>query len=279
MQPARIRDAVVEACRLLEAPEAVQTRELADAVGLSRAYFQRSFKKQLGVTPQQYRRRVLAERARTAMAAGGSITRLVYDAGYSSSSRFYEGIGRELGMKPSVARAGGIDERIEYGLALCSLGVLLVAWTERGVCEVAFGEGEEALVTRLRTRFPRAELRPADGHGWVESVVAAVEHASPTDIPLDIRGTAFQERVWQALRAIPAGQTRTYSQIAETLGCPGAARAVARACATNDLAVLVPCHRVVAKNGSLSGYRWGMERKRELLRRERALSAPPVEKR
>jgi AraC family transcriptional regulator of adaptative response/methylated-DNA-[protein]-cysteine methyltransferase len=261
-------EALVEACRLLSSEEPVHTRDVARAVGLSGSYFQRCFKKHLGVTPQQYRRRILAERGREALGAADSVTQSVYEAGYSSSSRFYEGLGQELGMKPSVARAGGPGEVIHYALAQCSLGHLVIAWTRRGVCEVGFADSPGELVPQLKRHFPKARLDASDQAEWVAAVIGAVEMTSSVDIPLDIRGTAFQERVWRELRAIPAGETRTYSQIASALGQPSAVRAVARACATNSLAVLVPCHRAVRKDGSLAGYRWGVERKRELLLRE-----------
>jgi AraC family transcriptional regulator of adaptative response/methylated-DNA-[protein]-cysteine methyltransferase len=261
-------EALVEACRLLSSEALVHTRDVACAVGLSSSYFQRCFKKHLGVTPQQYRRRILAERGREALGAADSVTQSVYEAGYSSSSRFYEGLGQELGMKPSVARAGGPGEVILYALAQCSLGHLVIAWTRRGVCEVGFADSPGELVPQLKRHFPKAKLDASDPAEWVEAVIGAVEMTSSVDIPLDIRGTAFQERVWRELRAIPAGETRTYSQIASALGQPSAVRAVARACATNSLAVLVPCHRAVRKDGSLAGYRWGVERKRELLLRE-----------
>jgi AraC family transcriptional regulator of adaptative response/methylated-DNA-[protein]-cysteine methyltransferase len=265
---------IVEACRLLSSEEPMKTREVAEAVGLSDSYFQRCFKKHLGITPQQYRRRLLAERGREAIGRAASVTESIYEAGYSTSSRFYDGVGRELGMKPSVARAGGVGEEIHYVIAGCSLGQILIAWTKRGVCEVALADSARDLLSQLETHFPKAVLQPSEETRWVRAVIDAVEMAAPADIPLDIRGTAFQERVWRELRAIPVGETRSYSEIAEALGAPAAARAVARACASNTLAVVVPCHRAIRKDGALSGYRWGVERKRELLRREAAVEKP-----
>lgn len=262
--------AMVKACHLLSSNDRVQTRDVARAVGLSESYFQRAFKKLLGVTPQQYRRRVLAERGREAIGHARSVTESIYEAGYSSSSRFYEGVARELGMRPSAARAGGAGERVHYTIAVCSLGHVLIAWTERGVCEVDFADAATDLVSQLREHYPKATLEHSEGAEWAIAVIDAVEMGKPADIPLEIRGTAFQERVWQALRTIPTGETRAYSEVAEALGEPTAARAVARACATNRIAVLVPCHRALRKDGNLSGYRWGLERKRELLRRETA---------
>jgi AraC family transcriptional regulator of adaptative response/methylated-DNA-[protein]-cysteine methyltransferase len=263
-----VTDAIVEACRLLASEDATQNCNIADAVGLSESYFQRSFKKRFGVTPQQYRRRVLAERGRGTIGRARSVTESIYEAGYSSSSRFYDGIGRELGMSPSVAHHGGLDEQIQYTVLDCSLGQALIAWTPRGVCEVGFSDSAEQLLRRLEAHFPKASLEASDGAEWAEALIRSVEMASPVDVPLDIRGTAFQERVWQELRKIPLGETRTYSEIAHALGDPLAARAVAGACAANKLALLIPCHRVVRKDGNLSGYRWGIERKRALLRRE-----------
>jgi AraC family transcriptional regulator of adaptative response/methylated-DNA-[protein]-cysteine methyltransferase len=266
--PDRAVVAMVEACRLLGAEHPMTTHDVAQAVGLSDSYFQRSFKKHLGVTAQQYRRRAIAERGRDAIGEAGSVTQSVYEAGYSSSSRFYDGVGRELGMEPAVARAGGPGQQIRYSTARCSLGFILVAWTERGVCEVAFADTWTELLPQLETHFPKAALEAAVENDWVRGVVESVDVPTSRDIPLDIRGTAFQERVWRELRTIPLGETRTYSEIARALGAPSATRAVASACAKNKIAILVPCHRVVRKDGGLSGYRWGVERKQELLRRE-----------
>lgn len=263
-------DALVEACRLLCSEEPMRTRDVAKMVGLSPSYFQRAFKKHLGVTPQQYRRRVLAERGRDALAQARSVTESVYEAGYSSSSRFYDGLGRELGMKPSTARAGAPGELIGYAVHECSLGYLMIAWTDQGVCSVGFADSPGELVQQLGQRFSKARIEEAERPEWTRAVVETVEHATTTDIPIDIRGTAFQERVWRTLRGIPPGETRSYSEIARSLGSPSAIRAVAGACAANSLAVVVPCHRVLRSNGDLAGYRWGIERKRELLRREKS---------
>jgi AraC family transcriptional regulator of adaptative response/methylated-DNA-[protein]-cysteine methyltransferase len=260
--------AIVQACRLLERDAGTRTAELASAVGLSGSYFVRAFKRHMGVTPQAYRRRVLAERAKNELGAARSVTDAVFDAGYASVSRFYAGAGRELGMTPQQARNAGAGQVVRYVVRRCSLGHLLVAWTPRGVCEVSFGDHASEPVAALRTRFAGARLARADVPDWVDRVIAAVEQPSPADVPLDVRGTAFQQRVWEALRRIPLGQTRTYAQLAASLGAPSAARAVARACASNRLAVVVPCHRVIRGDGSLSGYRWRPARKRELLRRE-----------
>ncbi|HMI94104.1 MAG TPA: bifunctional DNA-binding transcriptional regulator/O6-methylguanine-DNA methyltransferase Ada [Polyangiales bacterium] len=268
--------AVVEACRLLERAEGTRSDELAAAVGLSASYFARAFKRRVGVTPQAYRRRVLAERAKEQLGSARSVTRAVYDAGYASASRFYAGAARELGMTPSEAQQGGRGQLVRYVVRRCSLGHALVAWTERGVCEVGFGDDADEVTAALRARFPHAQHAQSDLPAWIDRVLAAVERPQATasasaaalDVPLDIRGTAFQQRVWAALRRIPAGETRSYTELARALGSPAAVRAVARACASNRVAVLVPCHRVVRADGSLSGYRWKPERKRALLQRE-----------
>lgn len=259
---------VQEACRRLRAEERMTTRDVARGLGLSPSYFQRVFKKRLGVTPQQFRRRVLAERGRDALGRSASVTESVYEAGYSSSSRFYDSVAPELGMKPAAARAGAPGELLRYATVESSLGWLLIAWTERGVCQVGFADKPAELVAALRRTFPKARLEPSGRTPWVDAIVAAVETSTPADIPLDLRGTVFQERVWQLLREIPSGTTRTYKDLAEALGNPKGVRAVAGAIARNPLAVVVPCHRVIRSDGSLAGYRWGAARKRELLRRE-----------
>ncbi|MEM7433808.1 MAG: bifunctional DNA-binding transcriptional regulator/O6-methylguanine-DNA methyltransferase Ada [Myxococcota bacterium] len=272
MSPSRTprTTAIVEACRLLSSNAAARTRDVASAVGLSDSYFQRTFKKELGVTPQQYRRRILAQRGRDTLSRTNSVTEAVYRAGYSSSSRFYEGVGRELGMKPSTARLRGEGQAIRYTVAVCSLGHVLVGWTAQGVCEVALGDSREALVSQLATRFSGAYLEESAETDWTRAVIEAVEMPTTADIPLDIQGTAFQERVWRELRRIPLGETRTYAEVAAALGKPDGARAVARACAANPIAIVVPCHRVVRKDGKPSGYRWGLARKRKLLAREQS---------
>jgi AraC family transcriptional regulator of adaptative response/methylated-DNA-[protein]-cysteine methyltransferase len=263
---------MVKACRLLEEGELTRTDQLARAIGMSAFHFQRAFKKHVGVTPQAYRRRVVAERAKDAVVRAPTVTRAIYDAGYASSSRFYEGAGAELGMTPLRARAGGDGEQVRYVVRRCSLGALLVAWTDRGACDVRFGASDREVTAAIRARFPAARLERATVPPWVDAIVDAVERprarSIPLDMPLDIRGTAFQERVWRELRRIPPGETRSYGEVAESIGAPRAVRAVAGACAANRVAVVIPCHRVVRADGSVSGYRWGPERKRELLRRE-----------
>ena len=259
----RLAAQVVRACRRLEREEPEPTLEaLAAEAGLSRAHFQRVFKRAVGLTPKQYARTRRAERFRTSLGRA---------AGFGSSSRAYEGAA--LGMTPSAYRNGAAGLPIRYGVAACSLGWLVVAVSERGVCAIEFGDDPDELPARLRERFPGAELDEG-GAAFVrvlEQVVAFVEApASGLDLPLDIRGTAFQQRVWEALRLVPPGSTVGYAELAARIGRPEAARAVAGACAANALAVAIPCHRVVRADGSLSGYRWGGERKRALLERERA---------
>jgi AraC family transcriptional regulator of adaptative response/methylated-DNA-[protein]-cysteine methyltransferase len=232
----------------------------------------RVFRAHLGITPSAYRRRVMAERARATLAGSRSVLDAAEGAGFGAPSRFYASVGAELGMAAARARRGGEGERVTWVTRPCSLGRVLVAWTARGACHVGLGGRDEGLVRELRSRFPRADVTPGDAPPWLELLLAAVDGAAGAarGIPLDVHGTAFQERVWRALARISPGETRSYEEIAASLGAPHGARAVARACATNGLAVLVPCHRVVRKGGALAGYRWGLARKRALLARERA---------
>ena len=259
---------VLRACRLLEADGPMPNAAIAHALGVSASYLQRLFKARVGVTPHAYRRRVLAERTKSALPGASSVTTALYEGGYGASSRFYEGAARELGMSPKKARAGASGEDIRFAVRACSLGWVLVAWTARGVCDVRFGASSAEVTRSLRARFPGARLQRRGAPARVKDVLGSAERPTADGIPLDIRGTAFQERVWAALRSIPAGETRTYTEIARAIGAPSAVRAVASACAANVLAVVVPCHRVVRNDGGLAGYRWGAERKRALLDRE-----------
>lgn len=263
---------VAELCRKIEASEAPPTLgELAAHAGLSVFYTQRLFKAATGVTPRAYAAGQRAERVRGELQATGSVTAAIYGAGYNSSARFYAQSGALLGMTPGSYRAGGVDLEIRFALGECSLGSILVAATAKGVCAILLGDDPEALVHDLERRFARARLIGADAdfERLVAQVVGLVEQPRlAAALPLDIRGTAFQQRVWQALAAIPAGSTRSYAELADALGAPRAVRAVASACAANPLAVAIPCHRVVRGDGGLAGYRWGVERKRELLARE-----------
>jgi len=256
---------VVRACRLLEADGPMPNAAIAHALGVSTSYLQRLFRTRIGVTPHAYRRRVLAERTKAALPGASSVTTALYEGGYGASSRFYEGAARELGMSASKARAGAGGEDIRFDVRPCSLGWVLVAWTARGVCDVRFGASSAEVTKSLRARFPSARLQPRGAPPWVKDVLGSAERPPANGVPLDVRGTAFQERVWAALRRIPAGETRTYAELARAIGAPSAVRAVASACAANVLAVVVPCHRVVRSDGALAGYRWGRERKRALL--------------
>ena len=271
---ARQQQAVARACRTIErADVAPGLAELSAAAGMSRFHFQRVFKRLTGVTPKAYAAAQRMARVREGLARGDSVTAAMYGAGFGSSGRFYAQAQR-LGMTPRAAKAGGAGETIRFAVGECSLGSVLVAATAKGVCAIALGEDANALVRALQDRFPRAALAGGDAgfERWVAAVVGLVERpaAGPgQDLPLDIRGTAFQVRVWEALRGIPPGSTASYAEIARRIGASGAARAVAAACAANPLAVAIPCHRVVRTDGSLSGYRWGVERKAALLERER----------
>ncbi len=263
---------ITEACRLIENAETPPTLEqLTKSTGLSPFHFHRVFKAVTGLTPKQYAVAHRASRVRSELDRGGSVTEAIFDAGYNASSRFYESSNQMLGMTPSSYRAGGVDHDIRFAIGECSLGAILVAQSGRGVCAILLGDDPDALARDLQDRFPKANLIGGDRafEQLVATVVGFVEApALGLDLPLDVRGTAFQQRVWQALREIPTGVTVSYSDIAQRIGSPNAVRAVAGACAANMLAVAIPCHRVVRNDGGLSGYRWGVERKRALLARE-----------
>lgn len=266
---------VAQACRRIEAAEQPPSLDqLARDAGLSPFHFHRVFKAATGLTPKAYADARRARAVRDSLARrAASVTEAIFDAGFSATGRFYEHADALLGMKPAQYRAGGLDARIEFALGQCSLGAILVARSQRGVCAISLGDDPEALLRELQDRFPRAELVGDDAcfEELVAQVVGLVEQPGiGHDLPLDVRGTAFQQRVWQALRQIPVGETASYTQIAQRIGAPQSARAVARACAANTLAVAIPCHRVVRSDGALSGYRWGVERKHALLLRERA---------
>ena len=270
---AEARATVAAACRRIERAESPPSlATLATAAGLSAFHFHRLFKATTGVTPRAYAAACRAERLRQGLAHGGGVTAAGYEAGFNASSRLYAATPGRLGMTPGRFRAGGAGERVTAAVAPCSLGRVLVAGTARGLCAILLGDDDDTLLGDLRGRFPRAEIVEGDP-GFASTVAAAVAlveaPARPSpDLPLDIRGTAFQQRVWAALRAIPPGTTASYTDVAARLGQPAAVRAVAGACAANPLAVAIPCHRVVGRNGNLSGYRWGLERKRALLRQE-----------
>ena len=266
--------AVAAACRLIEAAETIPTLTvLAGAVGMSPYHFHRVFRATTGLTPRAYATAHRGNRIRDELARSATVTEAIYGAGYGSSGRFYESSGAILGMTPSAYRDGGAGTRIRLALGECSLGAILVAASDTGVCAIHLGDDPDGLVRDLEDRFPNATLVGGDEEfeRWVATVVGFVEAPRlGLDLPLDVRGTAFQQRVWQALGEIPFGATATYAQVAERIGAPSAARAVAGACAANPLAVAIPCHRVVRRDGRLAGYRWGVERKRTLLAREAA---------
>jgi AraC family transcriptional regulator of adaptative response/methylated-DNA-[protein]-cysteine methyltransferase len=262
-------DLIADACRLIEAAEQLPTLEtLASAVGLSPFHFHRLFKQQTGLTPRAYGAAHRAQRLRGALNADNTVTQAIYQAGFNASSRAYEKAEDVLGMTPGAYGNGGKNARIRFAVCLCALGHILVAQSDRGICAILLGDSPEALLNDLQDRFPKATLIGDDPafEATVATVVGFVEAPQiGLDLPLDIRGTAFQERVWQALRAIPVGTTISYADLAQRIGQPTAVRAVAGACAANALAVVIPCHRVVRTDGSLSGYRWGLERKRALI--------------
>jgi len=263
---------VAEACRFIaDAEEAPDLETLAKHAGISRYHFHRVFKAVTGLTPHDYVVAKRTQRVRKKLGQRDTVTEAIYDAGYNSSGRFYETTNEVLGMTPSHFRAGGARTDIRFAIGECSLGSILVARSNRGVCAILLGDDPAVLVRDLQDTFPRANLIGGDGEfeQLVAEVVGFVEApAVGLDLPLDIRGTAFQQRVWQALREIPAGETVSYSEIARRIGSPKSVRAVAGACAANTLAVAIPCHRVVKQDGMLSGYRWGVERKRALLEKE-----------
>jgi AraC family transcriptional regulator, regulatory protein of adaptative response / methylated-DNA-[protein]-cysteine methyltransferase len=265
--------AVAKVCRMIEAAEEPPNlNALAEAAGMSRFHFHRVFKTITGVTPKAYAAARRAERVRDELSRSDTVTEAIFGAGFNSSGRFYANASQLLGMTPSNFRAGGIGASIRFAVGECSLGSILVAATDKGICAILLGDHPDPLLRDLQDRFPKAQLvgGVADFEQWIAKAVAFVEApALGLQLPLHIRGTAFQQRVWQALREIPAGSTASYTQIAERIGAPKAVRAVAKACSSNNIAVAIPCHRVVRNDGARSGYRWGVERKRALLARER----------
>ncbi len=264
--------AVASACRLIATAEDMPPlATLAEAAGLSPFHFHRVFKQVTGVTPRQYRAAERGKRLREGLPRARSVTEAIYDSGFNSSGRFYAASDALLGMTPSRFRAGGTGAKIRFAVGQCSLGAILVAATEKGICAIMLGDEAPPLIRALEDRFPKAALEGGDRsfESWVAQVVGLVE--SPKiglDLPLDLRGTLFQQRVWRALREIPPGTTQTYTEIARRIGAPNAVRAVGTACGANPVAVAIPCHRVVRTDGSLAGYRWGIARKRALLARE-----------
>jgi len=255
------------------ADRAVSMAELAERIGLSASHLQRSFKRLVGLTPRRYQTNRRMESFKSRLRGGATVSRATYDAGFGSSSRVYERAATSLGMTPAAYRRGGAGVRIRYTIADAPVGRVLVATTERGVCAVELGASDADVERGLRADFPNATIERDDEarETWVRAVLDRVRepgHGSMHRIPLDFAGTEFQRRVWDALRAIPAGETRSYAEVAAAIGEPKASRAVAQACASNRLAVVVPCHRVIRGDGEISGYKWGVERKRRLLSAE-----------
>lgn len=265
---------VAAACRMIEQASSVPTLDaLADMAHMSRYHFHRVFKALTGVTPKAYADAHRHRRVRDEIKRGASITEAIYDAGFNSNGRFYATSTQRFGMTPTAFRAGGGGSAIRFALGQCWLGSIAVAATDKGVCAILLGDDPDRLLRDLQDQFPNAQLIGGDAEfeQWVAQVVGFVDAPSRgLDLPLDVQGTAFQQRVWHALRAVPPGTTVSYAEIARRIGHPRAVRAVAQACGANALAVAIPCHRVVRSDGALSGYRWGVERKRALLEREHA---------
>jgi len=272
---------VANACRAIEQAEQLPSlKQLAEVGGLSPYHFHRVFKAVTGLTPKGYANAHRGQKVRQRLSASRSITDALYDAGFNSNSRFYEASGTLLGMKPGQYRDAGANTEIRFAVGQCSLGAILVAQSALGVCAILLGEDPHTLIDDFQHQFRNAELIGADpDFEWlVAQVVGFVEAPSMgLDLPLDLRGTAFQQRVWSALQDIAPGTTASYAEIAQRIGAPTSFRAVAQACGANRLAVAIPCHRVVRSDGNLSGYRWGVQRKRELLDREaRSAPTPPL---
>lgn len=263
---------VERACQYIEGrAEPVTLADLGVAVGSSPYHLQRTFKRIMGISPRQYAEAHRLDRLKAGLRDGDDITGALYDAGYGSSSRLYERSNAELGMTPAAYQRGGTAMQIHYTITNSPFGRLLVAATERGVCAVSLGDDDAALEAELRSEYPAAEITRDNArlNQWVAALIAHLSGEQPRlSLPLDIQATAFQRRVWQALQAIPYGSTQSYREVAEAIGAPTAARAVAQACATNPVALVIPCHRVVRAGGELGGYRWGVSRKQALLARE-----------
>jgi AraC family transcriptional regulator, regulatory protein of adaptative response / methylated-DNA-[protein]-cysteine methyltransferase len=247
-------------------------KNLAEHTGLSPAHLQRTFREAMGITPRQYADALRVARLKSELRKGSDVTTALHEASFSSASRLYEKSDAQLGMTPATYRKGGKGMNISYTITKCSMGRVLVAGTERGISAVYLGDKDADLAAALREEYPHAEIQPiAEGKSkWVRAIVTHLDKSnSPLDLPTDVMGTAFQRRVWQALREIPLGATRTYSDVARAIGQPSAIRAVGHACATNPAAIVVPCHRVIRTDGTLGGYRWGLDRKQSLLEKER----------
>lgn len=270
----RQREMIETVCRMIERGEtALNLDTLAEYAGMSRFHFQRTFKKMVGITPKQFQQSLRNAQVKQSLQNENNVTAAIYAAGFNSSGHFYADAKNVLGMTPQKFRNGGAGITIRYGTLQCALGILLLAATENGICCIELGDCSQELADGLRRRFARAQVMPMDAQvkQWLQALVQFIERpAGALELPLDIQGTAFQHQVWQALREIPSGQTASYTEIAARIGKPRAVRAVATACASNPLALIIPCHRVIRSNGELAGYRWGIERKQQLLQREAA---------
>jgi len=279
-------DLIRDVCRFVEdhSDEALTLAELASRASMSRFHFARTFKAVVGVTPKQYLATVRLRKLKTGLGTAGSIDRAALDAGYGSTSRVYEKATSSLGMTPAQYRRGGEGVAISYASLPTPLGLMLIGATDRGICFVGFGESAGELRERLAAEYPKARIEAmrepyhADFRGWVDAIARHLAGETPRpDLPLDVAATSFQMRVWKYLQTIPSAAVQSYGEVAAAIGAPAAARAVARACASNPAAVLIPCHRVIRGTGELGGYRWGLARKRGLIDRERALKAKTLE--
>jgi AraC family transcriptional regulator of adaptative response/methylated-DNA-[protein]-cysteine methyltransferase len=276
-----VADRIRAACEYVEAhvDEPVRLEALAGAAGMSPFHFLRSFKSHVGVTPKRYVDEVRLKRLKSGLRSAGDVAAAVYDAGYGSASRVYERADSRLGMTPAQYRRGGLGVKISYAAAETPVGLMMVGATDRGICFVQFGENSQDLLHQLHREYPNAGIAPMEDSGdpqlaaWVAALTKHLKCGGPHgDLPLDVRATAFQMRVWTYLQSIPAGELQSYGEVAQAIGKPGAARAVARACASNVCAIVIPCHRVIRGTGELGGYKWGAGRKRALIDRERALA-------
>lgn len=263
---------VLQACELLETEENISLENLAEKLKISPYHLQRTFKEIIGVSPKKYAENLRLQKFKSEIKLGNDVVTAMYESGYGSSRSLYENITDKLGMTPKIYQKGGKGMKIEYTITNCELGKMLVARTEKGVCAVTFGDDEDVLFEKLTSEYPQAEIAKNETN-LKEYVEAILQNLAGNNkrivLPIDVQATAFQMQVWDALRKIPYGETLSYKQVAESLGNPKAVRAVARACATNKVAVVIPCHRVVGSNGSLSGYRWGIERKQKLIETEK----------
>lgn len=265
-------ETVLQACELIETEENISLESLAEELKISPYHLQRTFKEIIGVSPKKYAENLRLAKFKSEIKQGSDVVTAMYESGYGSSSRLYENITDKLGMTPKTYQKGGKGMKIEYTITDCELGKMLVARTEKGVCAVTFGDDETDLIEKLMSEYSNAEISKNETN-LKEYVEAILQNLSGNNkrivLPIDVQATAFQMQVWDALRKIPYGETLSYKQVAESLGNPKAVRAVARACATNKVAVVIPCHRVVGSDGNLSGYRWGIERKQKLIETEK----------